>query len=328
MQKNIKIFFLCFFFVFITISASYAISVTPRFFLDQDVIFFGNENPYLKIDNTRSGSFAININSFFKNVMFDISPSIALKQNENIKFLFKDFLFGVYFGTSALKMQKDKVSTGLGNSIHFFVPNINNFNPVKEYWKLNYSYGYDSINVKLEYIADTKRIESYEFPKWHSFGAQFFYENMDFIVGLLCDYRFDETDVFHTALESKIVFNNLNVYVVPEYVFDNNHSFNVLCGAELYFLLKDIIPSFILEYYYFDKTNHLAFFMNTELFQFLTVLFGIDCNLSEEYQLQLQSEVAVDVFQFKGFAKYLIEDVKNFESNNRYFSLGLRYEVK
>lgn len=58
------------------------------------------------------------------------------------------------------------------------------------------------------------------------------------------------------------------------------------------------------------------------------MLLGIDCNLSEEYQLQLQSEVAVDVFQFKGFAKYLIEDVKNFESNNRYFSLGLRYEVK
>lgn len=162
MQKNIKIFFLCFFFVFITISASYAISVTPRFFLDQDVIFFGNENPYLKIDNTRSGSFAININSFFKNVMFDISPSIALKQNENIKFLFKDFLFGVYFGASSLKMQKEKIPLGVGNGAHFFVPNISNFNPENEYWRLNYSYGYDSINVKLEYIADTERIEAYE----------------------------------------------------------------------------------------------------------------------------------------------------------------------
>ena len=120
MQKNIKTFFLCFFFIFVTISASYAVSVTPRFFLDQNVVYFGNENPYLKIDNTRSGSFAININLFFKNCMIDISPGIKLEQDENIKFLFKDFLFGVYFGTSALKVQKDKVSTGLGNSIHVF----------------------------------------------------------------------------------------------------------------------------------------------------------------------------------------------------------------
>ena len=62
-----------------------------------------------------------------------------------------------------------------------------------------------------------------------------FYENMDFIVGLLCDYRFDEANVFHTALESKFVFNNLSLYLVPEYLFSTDHSFNVLCGAELYF---------------------------------------------------------------------------------------------